>query len=337
MYMIIVVSDVHLMESRPTNWTENWDESLIDDCIFSKYSDGERKSLEDDCVFLKFLHYLAENQLKDGGDLVLLGDFIDLWRSDFVQISRDPIIKEIICNLKKLADNDVRIRYVAGNHDYIMSKFGESLPTKNPFGNVVKSLRLPMGVFFTHGYQLEVLTWEVYKAIDLYEWFAEKFCLTDAKIGADVSKFWEYIHPQIKLLSSNSTEAIGETEYSMPELHFELAKELRSTLNDMGKSPEQRFQRKNDLPKKIKELAESKARSLYPGMCGMEVGDFLAFGHTHSPYYDPDHNVVNTGSWNKSPCKFYRFVEIDNENGLKIICKDFDGCKECAMPADCEK
>lgn len=146
--MIVVVSDVHLLESRPTNWPENWDESLIDDCIFSKFSEDERKSLKDDCVFLKFVYYLAENQLKDGGDLVLLGDFIDLWRSDFVQISQDPIIKEIICSLMKLVDKNVRIHCVAGNHDYGMLKFNEYLPTKNPFGNVVKSLRLPLGVFF---------------------------------------------------------------------------------------------------------------------------------------------------------------------------------------------
>lgn len=130
-------------------------------------------------------------------------------------------------------------------------------------------------------------------------------------------------------MSSNSTETLGEGKYGIPELHFELAKELGSKLNEMGTSPEQRFQRKKDLPEKIKALAESKARCLYPGMGGMEIGDVLVFGHTHSPYYDPEHKVVNTGSWNKRPCKFYRFVEIDDGNGPQISCKNFDGSKKC--------
>lgn len=335
MSMIVVVSDVHLVESRPANWPQNWKKSFIDDCMFSKFSEDQCKSLRDDCVFLKFLYYLAENQLKYGGELVLLGDFIDLWRSDFVQISQDPIVNEIISTLRKLVDKNVLIHCIAGNHDYGLLKFNEFLQTKNPFGNAVRSFRHPMGVFFSHGYQLEVLTWEVYKAIDLYEWFAEKFCLTDATIGADASKFWEHIHPQLKLNSSKSMDALGGVKFGMPELHFEWGNKLGSNLKDMGTSPEQRLWKKDEISEKIKSLAESNARCLYPGMGGMEMGDVLVFGHTHTPYYDPDHGVVNTGSWNKRPCKSYRFVEIDRENGLKIICKNFDASKVRSMPADC--
>lgn len=334
--MIVVVSDVHLVECRPSNWPDNFKKSFIDGCTFSKFSEDEQKSLKDDCIFLKFLYYLEDNQLKNGGELVLLGDFIDLWRSDFVQISQDPIVKEIVCNLRKLADNNVKIHCIAGNHDYGLLKFNEFLQNKNPFGNVVKSFRHPMGVFFSHGYQLEVLTWKTYKAIDLYEWFAEKFCLTDATIGADASKLWEHIQPQLKLNLSESRNTIGGSKYGWPELHFELGNELGSYLKNMRSSPEQRLQAKDSLLEMIKSLAGSNARCLYPGMGRMEMGDLLVFGHTHSPYYDSENNAVNAGSWNKSPCKFYRFMEIDNENGLKLVCKNFDARKRCAVQANCE-
>lgn len=335
--MIVVVSDVHLVECRPSNWPQNWNRSFIDDCAFLKFSDDERKSLKDDCVFLKFLDYLGENQLKSGGELVLLGDFIDLWKSDFIQISQDPIVKEIIYKLMKLIDKNVKIHCIAGNHDYGLMKFNEFFQTKNPFGNVAKSFRHPMGIFFSHGYQLEVLTWDVYKAIDLYEWFAEKFCLTDAAIGDDAGKFWEHIHPHLKLNIFESTNTMGGIKYGLPELRFELGNELGSNIKTIGKSPEQRLQAKDNLLEKIKSLAASNARCLFPGMGGMEIGDVLVFGHTHSPYYDPDNNAVNAGSWNKRPCKFYRFLEIDTENGLKLICKNFDARKRCSVQANCEK
>jgi UDP-2,3-diacylglucosamine pyrophosphatase LpxH len=334
--MIVVASDVHLLESRPPNWPEDWYVYSIDNVCLSKFSKDNSKSLTDDCVFSKFLCYLAENQFREGGDLVLLGDFIDLWRSDFVQVSQDPIIREIIANLTKLVNKNVQIHCIAGNHDYNMLKFDNASPTNNPFGNVVKSLRRSSGVFFTHGYQLEVLTWEIYKAIDLYEWFADKFCLTDAKIGADVSKFWDEIHPQMKLSVSNSTEALGWPKYSMPELRIELAKQLGSRLKGMGKAPEERFE-DIDVQYKIEMVAASAARCLYPGMRQMEIGDLLVFGHTHIPYYDPVHKVLNAGSWKKKPCNVYRFVEIDEENGGKIVFKNFDESRRSAVTVDYEK
>ena len=52
--MIIVVSDVHLAER------------------------DDRKTKKDDNKFLEFLSYISEDKLQDGGELVLLGDILDL-------------------------------------------------------------------------------------------------------------------------------------------------------------------------------------------------------------------------------------------------------------------
>ncbi len=59
--MIIVVSDVHLAERV------------------------DEQTKKDDAKFLDFLNYISANQLDNGGELVLLGDIIDLWRRDFVK------------------------------------------------------------------------------------------------------------------------------------------------------------------------------------------------------------------------------------------------------------
>jgi len=60
--MIVVVSDVHLAERA-----------------------DDPQTRKDDAEFLEFLDYIASDLLKNGGELVLLGDIIDLWRRDFIK------------------------------------------------------------------------------------------------------------------------------------------------------------------------------------------------------------------------------------------------------------
>ena len=57
--MIIAVSDVHL---------------------------GETGFQEQDRQFSNFLDYVQNTLLKEGGDLVLLGDIFDFWRGDSVDV-----------------------------------------------------------------------------------------------------------------------------------------------------------------------------------------------------------------------------------------------------------
>ena len=128
--MIIVVSDVHLAE---------------------RADDPQVK--KDDAQFLDFLKSIDSNQLSNGGELVLLGDIIDLWRRDFVKamMESEPVISKLI-EMK----NKVNTHYLAGNHDFHMLRMGNIHGENFPFP-VTRELRLEEGrqkFFFLHGYPL---------------------------------------------------------------------------------------------------------------------------------------------------------------------------------------
>jgi UDP-2,3-diacylglucosamine pyrophosphatase LpxH len=93
--MIISVSDVHL---------------------------GEDGYLEQDSQFSKWLDFIRKDVLKNGGHLVLLGDIVDFWRKDSLQILQE--YENAIGKLLEFPSN-VDIHYVAGNHDFYMREIPE--------------------------------------------------------------------------------------------------------------------------------------------------------------------------------------------------------------------
>jgi UDP-2,3-diacylglucosamine pyrophosphatase LpxH len=69
-------------------------------------------------------------RLRNGGELVLLGDIIDMWRRDFVKaiMESEPVISKLIEMKSK-----VSIHYLEGNHDFHMLRMGNILGEKFPF------------------------------------------------------------------------------------------------------------------------------------------------------------------------------------------------------------
>jgi predicted phosphodiesterase len=57
----------------------------------------------------------------------------------------------------------------------------------------------------------------------------------------------------------------------------------------------------------VDRIAMSSARVLY---LGMEKDETLIFGHTHQPFPEVQNGAINTGSWKKSPCQDYKYLEI---------------------------
>jgi UDP-2,3-diacylglucosamine pyrophosphatase LpxH len=86
--MIIAVSDVHL---------------------------GETGFQEQDRQFSNFLDHVQNSLLREGGDLVLLGDIFDFWRGDLVEV-----LEEYSGIIEKLINfpGNVNIHYIVGNHDF---------------------------------------------------------------------------------------------------------------------------------------------------------------------------------------------------------------------------
>jgi UDP-2,3-diacylglucosamine pyrophosphatase LpxH len=268
--MIIVVSDVHLAQHP---------------------NDPDVK--RDDQEFEDFLKQIAGDQLRDGGHLVLLGDIVDFWRRDFAKALTETA--EIFSKLTSFNTN-VNVHYVAGNHDFFMLRLYERLAPKFPFADVSKSVSLQDGevkFFFIHGYQLEVLANPFYKSLISYESFSENLCLYGDDTGNAASKLWDAF----------------QTSKSLLEGLVRLPVDVSGALKSMMKSPEERLEGHHQAKSQIDQLAASKSRMLY---LGAERDEVLVFGHTHDhdSAYDALNRVVNTGSWKKSPCEDYRYLEI---------------------------
>lgn len=262
--MIIVVSDVHLAER------------------------DDEQTKEDDAKFLEFLNYISTNQLQKGGELVLLGDIIDLWRRDFIRamMESEPIISKLMEMKEK-----VKIHYLAGNHDFHMLRMSEILGDNYPF-QVTRELRLTESgkkFFFIHGYQIEVLANPYYKSMSAYETFAEGLCLAGDETGNAADKLWESYE--------NSKAALDGLK--------RLPANIKGAIDSMFKPPKQRTVSVRSL---VDNIAISSARAFYLGVGKDET---LVFGHTHEPFPAVTNGAINTGSWKKSPCTEYKYMEID--------------------------
>jgi len=299
--MIVVVSDVHLAE-------------MTKDSEVDRNVDLEGRLSEDDRQFLDFLRYIKTHQLREGGDLVLLGDVVDLWRRDFAKALRECSV--IFSELMDFESNKVKIHYVVGNHDYYMLKLRNNLFKGTHFCNVAKSVRLSSGdksFFFIHGYQLETLANPHYKSQTTYEEFAEHLCLHGDDIGHaadEVWNLWSRLTIWWKVYRKLASVKKNTSALSLRRR----PKDVTGALRSMMEKPGERLIGRNQAGSMIEMLAGSDARSVY---LGIEGGEVLVFGHTHKPYQCPPENdvgnvkVVNTGSWKKSPCGYYSFVVID--------------------------
>jgi UDP-2,3-diacylglucosamine pyrophosphatase LpxH len=238
--MIISVSDVHL---------------------------GEDGYLEKDRQFSKWLDFIKNGDLRNGGHLVLLGDIFDFWRKDLVQILQDH--SDAIEKLYEFQSN-VDVHYVIGNHDFYISEIPEYF-NASPFKFFGPSIDIEdVQTFrFIHGYQLEVMVNPYSKDMKLYESLARRLSYHSGLTGQAASGIWNAI--------CSLTQAEGEY------------------ISSMLKDPASRLNGKSSAGQGIMRLSKSKARCLLLG----SPFDWLVYGHTHSPFVDPNSKTINTGSWGR--------------------------------------
>jgi len=273
--MILVVSDVHLAEKA-----------------------DDPQTREDDAEFLEFLDYIASDLLKNGGELVLLGDIIDLWRRDFVKamLESEPVISKLMEMRSK-----INIHYLVGNHDYHMLRLGDIFKENGYPISVTKELRLQDGgkkYFFIHGYQLEVLANPYYKSMSAYETFSEGLCLAGDDTGNAADKLWATFQA-----SKSALDGLKR-----------LPSDIKGAIDSMINRPSIRMER---VYGDVDRIAMSNARVLY---LGMEKDETLVFGHTHEPFLEVENGAINTGSWKKSPCQDYKYLEISES---QVVSKTF--------------
>lgn len=275
--MIIAVSDVHLAEHANDPGTKR-----------------------DDDQFVSFLDYIRNNQLAQGGKLILLGDLVDYWRRDFVKALIDS--ENAITALMEMP-KDIEIHYIIGNHDFYNLKLNGLLEDRFPFNKVRGWDRITVGnknFLFLHGYQLEVLANPYYKSLSTYETFSEHLCLGGDDSGNAASTVWD-------LYQSSKSWLSGLTK--LPE-------NISGALSSMMDAPDKRLTGPHQAGTAIDSLASSAARPMYLG-AGRD--EFFIFGHTHEPFMDLANKVINTGSWNKAPCDAYSFLEIDDNGNPRLM------------------
>ena len=169
---IIAVSDVHLGYKK-WSWRElKWMDNTNSKDFESFLDDLDKRINEDDIT-----------------DFVLLGDIMDFWRSQDIDIILE--YKGILSKLKILTGK-VNLHYIVGNHDYYILKLKKMYPKYYPF-DVKKSVRLGEGenkFSFIHGHQLAVVAKYEPLRIDDYEKISEKLCSFENYLGRLAS--WVY-------------------------------------------------------------------------------------------------------------------------------------------------
>lgn len=263
--MIISVSDVHL---------------------------GEEGFQKQDKQFSKFLEFVKDDALKDGGHLVLLGDILDFWRKDSAKIFEE--YGDVIGELFRFP-RDVNIHYVVGNHDFYMSEMPEyfrARPFKS-FGPAAE-IRERQVFRFIHGYHLEVMANPYSKDMRIYESLARRLSYHSGLTGRAANGIYHAI----------SSLTRGEGDY----------------LSSMLKHPESRLSGRNCAGDRLTTLAKCRSRCLFLG----GPFDWLVFGHTHSPFLDPKSRTINTGSWGRGGSDG-RMWYLKIQNGIPELAEWRDG------------
>jgi UDP-2,3-diacylglucosamine pyrophosphatase LpxH len=232
-------------------------------------------------AFHDFLDSLRND--KDLTDLVVLGDFVDMWRRDASGVFLENM--DTMQLLKDLGKN-VRLHFVAGNHDYHLLRLRNRAPHyQYPF-EFQQSLELQDGEHtyrFIHGYEFEYG-----KEHELMKIVMETLChiMSDSE-GTQENELWTSV---LRILSDLNFSALTKS------LEGDSVKiKAKSLMN----GPEVR------LKDKLEET-EKKAHAAHSG----KEGEILIFGHTHHPFINSKGTVVNTGSWVKEATPHNTYVEL---------------------------
>ncbi len=219
-------------------------------------------------AFDDFLVSLRED--KELTDLVVLGDFVDMWRRDASGVFLENM--ETMLLLKGLG-KEIRLHFVAGNHDYHLLRLRNTAAHyRYPF-EFKERLEVSDGPFtyrFLHGYEFEYG-----KEHELMKIVMEALChvMSDSE-GAEEDEFWTYI-----------LKTLGNLHFSAVTRSLEGHDTFVKTKSLM-EGPETRLADRLKETEREAHLAHSGAKD-----------EILVFGHTHHPFINAKGNVVNTGSW----------------------------------------
>ncbi len=224
--------------------------------------------------FESFLDGLAGRS--DVTDLVILGDFVDMWRRDVsgLFLEYHSIVEKVLALQQKM-----RVRCVAGNHDYHLLKLQD------------------------HGYPL------------IFEPFAT---IQGENFTYVLRHGWEFDlaqqKPVMELLCDNMSDEGGKIRSDFWDALRSLGKDIWGSITDLSDFHGGRDKYIAHLLTPPKErllpyIGDVEKRAL----ASVGSGEILIFGHTHRPFVNSDKNVANSGSWVSDEDITNTYVELEGK------------------------
>ena len=236
--------------------------------------------------FLEFIKYLQSRS--DLGDVVIVGDLVDLWRRDVIglEFELSKYVEEL-----KILQKTAKVHYVAGNHDAHVTLLKAHNYPFDPQPSLAIE-RFGYTTKFLHGHQCELLQ------NILGPNTSEILCWTlSDDLGKKKDRLWEILTSQGKMKRSKRYAALGQNVKSK--------RALRANIDLLMRPPEYR-RRAKTLGAFPDFLDCVKTKLKFVG-----EHEFIVFGHTHTPFIDLDKRVANTGSWIKGmspPNTYFEFA-----------------------------
>jgi UDP-2,3-diacylglucosamine pyrophosphatase LpxH len=239
----------------------------------------------DSDAFIEFIRSLHDRN--DLGDVVVVGDLIDLWRRDIVGLEFE--LSRYMEELKVL-QKKTKVHYVVGNHDFhvrFLKKHGYPFTPEDS----VELPRFGYTVRFLHGHQCDPLQ------NILGPETSEILCWTlSDDVGEWKSRLWD-IFGQKSKMSKEDFEANIDLLMRPPEDRVRAAR--LGPISDFV-----------ECIKAYLKIAEEK--------------EFIVFGHTHKPFIDLGRRVANTGCWLKGAYPSHTYFEFE---GWPPHVVEFNGAK----------
>jgi len=222
--------------------------------------------------FRDFLDLLSHRD--DVDTLVILGDFVDMWRRDVsgLFLEFNDILERVLALEQKM-----KVRCVAGNHDFHLLKL--VLPVY-PL-SFQRDLTLQgdgISYVFKHGWEFDHMQRE-----EIMELLC--FNLSD-EAGNVRSGIWN----SLSKLGGTALEAVQD----LVELHGGGDQYIRHLMTP----PAARLS---------SSYSDIEGRAL----AYVQPGQILVFGHTHRPFLSASKNVANSGSWVSDEKVTNTYVELD--------------------------
>lgn len=227
--------------------------------------------------FKSFLDHVGN---RSATRLVIVGDFLDMWRRDMAGVVIESA--DVLTQLERLQTQGMKIDMIAGNHDYHIRilkregyqfEFRESGFDVHEYGKVYS---------YYHGYEFDDFQVEA---------FFEPLCYTTDDVGKQFSDFWSHLQ---------RIASVGEWIANIL-----MKGERRRKYEAMLASPEERLKGKfSEVRREALRVREETAK------------DILIYGHSHEPFVDESQTVANTGSWVKSEKypHYNTFLEISEDS-----------------------